>query len=336
MLQLKTYDNLEEKKSSFANYQHWSIDTVEDFDYWYKAITGKDSHVEISSSKHEHNQLEDITYNKCRYIFRGVGDARYKIYSSGQRQWNCNNMAEWTTKSYLEFINDLLEEARKLPLLDRVFRFYKLAPIQRDFPLMSILQHYGAPTPLIDWTYNVNVALYFATEFCGPGTSSQEIDRYFSVNIIDRNAQSHREFLNILQFNPGSFPRLSSLYDSQKSVNTIFYLSDFENRFTKRSSKGFQDQRPLTILFNQRIIQQEGLFIFNPSPTIALEDCFNNIDSKRNLNLAPIICVNIHKDLSDYVRRKIKVKDINKGFIYPDLVQDAGRIKEIVLDNLFR
>src|SRR5690606_20857055 len=109
---------------------------------------------------------------------------------------------------------------------------------------------YGAPTPLVDFTYSLDVALYFATEFCVHKDGANRIEQYFSVTAIDRRFQEN-EFLNITQFHQGTYPKISSFYDFQKDNNSVFYVSDFES-YPGKKSQGFQNQRPLTILFNQR------------------------------------------------------------------------------------
>lgn len=338
MSQLPVYSTLDEKSRVFQSSSYFIINTVEEFDRWYKEITNKQDHASklvIKDSQSE-TDAEDNVYNHYPFIFRGVGDAKYKIFSSAQRDWNINDMSQWAKKSYLEFVNDLIKQASGLPLLSKVFKYYKLHHKQTDFPTLSILQHYGAPTPLIDFTYNLDVALYFSTEFCQPSTSSNILDHYFSVNIIDRHIQDKNEFLNLFQFNGGGFPTLESFYDFQYNQNSIFYITDFENRYPRRNSRGFQDQRPLTILFNQRIIPQEGLFVFNASPSIPLEDCFDMQLGNSNLNLKQMQCVNIRKDLSDYVRRKIKISNIDKFYIYPELENYTKSVKTDVLNNLLK
>jgi FRG domain len=334
MAQLPVYSNLDDKRTVFNKSGNFIINTVSEFDHWYNQITFLRN--EATKNYRLSDEDEESIYIHYPYIFRGVGDAKYKIFASAQRHWLINNMNQWAKKDYLEFVQDLLDTASKLPLLDKVFKYYKLVARQRDFPIMSILQHYGAPTPLIDWTYNIDVSLYFATEYCTPISSANEIEKYFSVYLIDRSNQNSIDFLNIFKFHQGSYPLLKSFNNIQNEPSSIFYLSDFEKRIPRKSTSGFKDQRPLTILFNQRIIPQEGLFIFNPSSYIPLEDCFNVTAKNHNNNSNKMLCVNIHKDLSDYIRRKIKLVDIEKGFIYPDLEKNAEQIKETVLYDLVK
>lgn len=337
MAQLSVYKTLEEKKEVFKKDEYFIIDTSEAFDKWYKWVSTKQN--EASKKVNDINfetQFEDTIYNHYPFIFRGIGDAKYKIFSSAQRDWNLNDMSQWAGKSYLEYVNDIVKKAASSPLLAKVFNYYKLRHNQVDFPTLSILQHYGAPTPLIDFTYSLDVALYFATEFCQHSFSNNIIDQYFSVNMIDRSIQGRNEFLNLLEFSSGAYSNLSTFYPLQESSNTIFYITDFENNYSRRSSKSFNDQRPLTILFNQRIIPQEGLFVFNPSPKRALEEGFGRPLEGSNLHLKKMLCVNIKKDLSDYIRRKINLSDIDKLYIYPQLDDYSKDVKNKVLNELVK
>ena len=180
MSQLSTYNSVEEKEKVFKHSDFFIIDSAKDFDEWYKQVTKMQN--DTSNSLRRNNgpeNLVDTIYNHYPYIFRGVGDAKYKIFSSAQRDWNINDMAQWANKSYLEYVNDLVKKASGLPLLSKVFKYYKLHHTQTDFPTLSILQHYGAPMPLIDFTYNLDVALYFSTEFCNPSNCSNPLNHYF-------------------------------------------------------------------------------------------------------------------------------------------------------------
>jgi hypothetical protein len=305
MGQLPYYKTFQEKNEKFKSSSDFGqIDSIEQFDTWYHKI------------KHQTKLTKDYEYNN---FYRGTNEAKYKLFNSAQRLWIINELSQWNNHSFIEFFQQLINRAGSKLLFKKVFEFYNLHPKQRDFPLLSILQHYGAPTPLMDWTYNLDVALYFATENVEVSYSSNDIDQYFSIYLIDKQKQKQKELSNIFDWSQGHFPQLNTFKDWENNVNSIFYISDFENN--RVPSKGFRQNRAMTTYYNLNILPQEGLFIFSPFPTKPLEDCFttDNWQVGNNLDLIPFNSFNIRKDLSEYIRRKIEYKGIDNEFIYPEL-----------------
>ena len=326
MGKIPSYNSFEEKNVFYLQDKQFPlIDTIEDFDKWYRRI----SNIKIISKDEKL-----ISKYRDRGFFRGMGDAKHKLFSSAQRLWITNELNDRPANDYFNFFQRLVDSASDTLLLKKVFEYYNIHVGQRDFPLLSILQHYGAPTPLMDWTYNVDVALYFATEKNGASYSNNPIDQYFSIYYIDKSKQKPKELNNIFDWNSGHFPKLVSFADWQNSVNAIFYISDFENDRTP--NRGFRDVRPMTTYYNQNILPQEGLFIFSPYPKKPLEECFKTDHYKNgnNLELNPFTCYNIKKDLSEYIRHKIKFKDIDNAFIYPELRRFCTNLTEQHLYNM--
>lgn len=320
MGKISSYNNFEEKNELYLQDEQFSlIDTISDFDNWYNSI----SHIKKLSSE------EKLTSKyRHRGFYRGMGEARHKLFNSAQRLWITNELSDWPSNDFFNFFQRLVDSASNTLLLKKVFEYYNIHHSQRDFPLLSILQHYGAPTPLMDWTYNIDVALYFATEKNGVSYSNNLIDQYFSIYYIDKAKQNPREFTNIFDWNKGHFPKLSSFANWESNLNSIFYISDFESDRTP--DRGFRDMRPMTTYYNQNILPQEGLFIFSPFPKKPLEECFNTshyLDGN-NLHLKPFICYNIKKDLSEYIRQKIKYTGIDNNFIYPELKHFCSNLTE--------
>ncbi|MBS1521579.1 MAG: FRG domain-containing protein [Bacteroidetes bacterium] len=327
MAQLSYFSDLNEKREKFSNQRHFQIDTKKEFDEWYDFYT----------SEFKENRRTD-------FIFRGMSDAKFRLYTSAQREWIQNDMEEWGSGNYINFINRLVQEAKKYPLLKKVFDIYQYSDIRREFPILSILQHYWAPTPLMDWSYNIDVSLFFATEKLTCGHGNGNIENYFSIYRINKSKYKN-ELLNLRDFDSNLETAITSYSDWTENPlnpnkNGIFYISDFEegNVYGAVASSEIRlvGDTPMTSIYNQNIIPQEGLFIFNPFSKKTIEDIFN-VDLNEdgwNLRLTPFACFNIKKDLADYVRRRIKKRlGIDHNFIYPHLYDDAANIKNKVLDS---
>ena len=60
------------------------------------------------------------------------------------------------------------------------------------------MQHHGCPTPLLDWTYKFQNALYFGLDGLESEERKREIDDYFSVYFIDEKNFEHGGMRNLI------------------------------------------------------------------------------------------------------------------------------------------
>lgn len=162
---LPTYKSLEEKKKHFSHYR--KINTVEE--------------LEKEKEKLEEDQTALLAFS-TELVFRGVKEAKYKLYTSAQRDWITN---EWEKPgiSFVDFIDRQLYNLKKDKVLMRYFESIDIAV--NDLLLLSFLQHYGAPAPLLDFTYNMLISLFFATTGTEPNKQNfDDIENYLSVYAI--------------------------------------------------------------------------------------------------------------------------------------------------------
>ena len=95
-----------------------------------------------------------------RVIYRGQANSEWEIDSSFARMMKSH--------PNIRMIDSLHIEEDMLTYFSDRARLYKEIPINREnlnvFDWWSFMQHYGAPTRMLDWTLSPYVALYFAVE----------------------------------------------------------------------------------------------------------------------------------------------------------------------------
>ncbi|MFW6272533.1 MAG: hypothetical protein ACOC2U_01985, partial [bacterium] len=170
------------------------------------------------------------------------------------------------------------------------------------------------------------------------------IDNYISVYSIHKKKFTKRkELISLYDISGKQYPAITSMRDfgdeNNPHANVLFILSDFETT-TQEDYTGrlrVKSRKPVTSLYNQNIIPQEGLLMYNPFKDRPIENLFNvDLNGEgQNLHLEPFKCFNIHKDLTEYLKRLIANRHgIKKSYMYPHLYDDAKAIKETVLNNI--
>jgi hypothetical protein len=106
------------------------------------------------------SEISEITKSESpkdkMWIFRGLRTVDHNLTSSLERACISYNR---NIKEHGWIIEDILLREFKR----RIHQYERHLPKSEDaIEWLSIMQHYGAPTRLIDWTYSVYVALYFS------------------------------------------------------------------------------------------------------------------------------------------------------------------------------
>lgn len=92
-----------------------------------------------------------FTAERGRWIFRGHSKTDYKLVPSIGRGVHTSSSRQKYEKSLFEiFCREAMGYLSSVP--------------SKDWDWLSLAQHHGLPTRLLDWTYNPLAALYFAVE----------------------------------------------------------------------------------------------------------------------------------------------------------------------------
>ena len=111
------------------------------------------------------------------YLFRGISNEKYPIQASAYRR--LLDKRDQTPANLLEINKRIIDDAR--------LQGHDLKNGQQlsDLELLAELQHYGAATCLIDFSYSAQVALWMACQRGSKGTADSKIfnSKVFAVNI---------------------------------------------------------------------------------------------------------------------------------------------------------
>ena len=179
-------------------------------------------------------------FDKGQYLFRGVSNEDYKIEASASRRLGENGSdPDKLLKVNKEIINDARLEGHDLKGGQRLF----------DLELLAELQHYGAATCLIDFTYSAQVALWMACQREVKRTTDRKVfnGKVFAVNIS----------------NPTRFQKVTS--QSLREDIDCFFVSDGRRGYPLYQWQPKQQ--------NNRIIAQQSVFLFGGAKIEAEAEC---------------------------------------------------------------
>lgn len=303
-------------------------------------------------TKEDFDSIYEENKNLKSTLYRGVSEAKWRIYSSLQRYW-INEKLYLNGTDYKTFIEKTIINAKKQNggILKKFFEKNGISP-ENDIAVLSFLQHYGCPTPLVDWSNSFKNALYFATENVNSYTEeTREIDKYFSVyhieekdlistslvalvergilekekqvkdNVIRNGQKEGIQQSEMEKFFGKDRLKMATKMIHQKSLIEFITKIDRMITFPLTYFSDINKENDIQFSLNNsmNIINQQGVFIWNSHPFKPIEQVgneqFGNIE---NVIYRFSKCYNINKNLADYVKNKIRQEGINSEYIYPD------------------
>lgn len=211
-----------------------------------------------------------------RYIFRGHTKRKHRLETSLQRSFSTLSIRDdWQEGRELEALKSFKSRAH--------LYLQHLPEKEKDLEWLSIMQHYGAPTRLLDWTYSPFIAAFFAF---------QELERGCAVYEIDVKNLEHA--------NHNSVP------------------DDWESRLVGEGSVTGEFVAPYIPDYqNKRLVQQQGLFLVPSHINHDVEEIVNSYDETESFMKKYTFKLS-RNDLKNAIKR-LKAMNIDNYRLFPGI-----------------
>jgi hypothetical protein len=225
---------------------------------------------------------DDLQRFRTDFAFRGVSDKSYHLDNRFLR--NCGNNEK------LEY--HLLRNFRKYAQIENT------ASLTSDWRVLTIGQHYGLPTRLLDWTYSPFIAIHFAT------SDLQAYDRDGVIWMVD--------FVKVNQSLP------TPLRDMLEQVGSnTFTIEMLEEALPEISSFDHLTRENLALFFeppslDSRIINQYAFFSVMSKATARMDNWLKKHPEMYRRIIIP-------SKLKWEVRDKLDQANINERLLFPGL-----------------
>lgn len=241
---------------------------------------------DIMSLAFEQRENEENGRYRSPYFYRGMPNSSYKLETSLKR--NCGEKSRDLEKHILNnFIKYIRTEDPSIN--------------ESIWKAMTVGQHHGLPTRLLDWTHSTLVALNFATSVGNLAEMENNDAVVWRIDAKEINNKLPEKYKNKLQEDRTFIFSLESFADICDSLSS--YDNDMQD-------KGMAIIEPPSL--DQRIVNQYAFFSIVPQGIESIEAYLEN-------NTENTVKYIIDKSLKWKIRDILDQMNVNERIIYPGI-----------------
>lgn len=301
-------------------------------DFASKSISFTENQV-IETESQLDSVLTKLISMQDSFIFRGIKDASFKLFTSSQFQWMKSGAIDKLPdiSYYHQFISDMIRVVSYNPVVREYAEKENMS--YNEMFILAMMQHYGMPSPMLDFSHSLLNSLFFSVDGFSASESRKEIENYISlyyvpsfVDWIQCSVQNvmltGADRINNMLAGDEMFHRGKvDTTDVEREFRVLPYykISDFDfipvddnPKNTVQISIPIMNFNCEYRIVNDRIISQQGMFIINNTSTKPLVELMNDITKEKFFR-----CLNIHKRLVPYIYEKyLSPNGIDKNTVY--------------------
>ena len=253
---------------------------------------------------------QDRNINGKEWLFRGMHCSGWPLKTSLER--TCETQGN----------NDLCKAANTEYLLYREFRrryqnYRAGTPNPVGIEWLSLMQHYGAPTRLLDFTYSFFIAVYFAMEKSCEESCPHAIWAVRSKWVKERGIQLLREGGKDVRY-------LENVQNEQEwELQQPFFESLLNLLSEDEEPIGHSQEDPLCVFpvnamrLNERSTIQQGVFLCPGKVTKPFEENLKSLEGFDNEENLVKLIIPDHLRLEALAR--LHAMNINRASLFPGL-----------------
>jgi hypothetical protein len=255
--------------------------------------------ITVTSWKFFDKAIEDLGYRQC--LFRGQSNPEWGLRTSLDRSFDTNQEIILSAKGRKRTFAKNNHEKFLIKSFQKNANMYLkfLPPDNKKLEWLAIMQHYGAPTRLLDVTLSPYIAIFFALE-AGVGQSC-----VFAI----RHTELQKN--NKLFINKDNYPEIQdAIFDTNER-----FVSVFNPEFG-----------------NERLFMQQGLFLVPSNIDSTLDDLLKDYQDFADND----VCIKyiIPPELRLSGLERLKSMNITSATLFPGIDGFSKSLKFQVLETI--